>query len=378
MIRLTILLVVIFCSPVLAAPQLSKAEAAEEIKTVTARLAAAREAEMQWEIVNESPRTEQGTVTAGNQEMKCVSIQYGDAAAGDRSLFISMHGGGGTQARVNDQQWRNQIQLYKPEEGFYVAPRAPTNAWNLWHQKHIDLLFSRLIENFVATRGVNPKKVYLLGYSAGGDGVYQLAPRMADWFAAASMMAGHPNNATADGLFNLPFRIYVGGRDSAYKRNQVAEQWGDRLKALQQEHGGFEHKVTIYPELGHWMNRRDAEAIPWMATKERDSWPAHIIWGTSSNRAPRFYWLEGQQSGVVSAKVDGRVISIQCDESQPLTLHLKDKLLNLDQPFSVVVNEVEAWQGKVQRTKTAIEDSLSKRLDPDMAATAILVLFPKK
>ena len=35
---------------------------------------------------------------------------------------------------------------------------------------------------------VDPNRVYLLGYSAGGDGVYQLAPRMADRFAAASMM----------------------------------------------------------------------------------------------------------------------------------------------------------------------------------------------
>jgi poly(3-hydroxybutyrate) depolymerase len=45
-------------------------------------------------------------------------------------------------------------------------------------------------------RGVNPDKVYLLGYPAGGDGVWQLAPRMADRFAAAAMMAGHPNGAS--------------------------------------------------------------------------------------------------------------------------------------------------------------------------------------
>jgi dienelactone hydrolase len=27
---------------------------------------------------------------------------------------------------------------------------------------------------------VNPNKVYVMGYSAGGDGVWRLAPRMAD------------------------------------------------------------------------------------------------------------------------------------------------------------------------------------------------------
>ena len=104
-----------------------------------------------------------------------------------------MHGGGGAPARLNDSQWRNQINLYQPKEGVYLAPRAPTNTWNLWHQGHIDAFFQRIIENSIVFEGVDPNRVYIMGYSAGGDGVYQLAPRMSDRFAAASMMAGHPN-----------------------------------------------------------------------------------------------------------------------------------------------------------------------------------------
>ena len=72
--------------------------------------------------------------------------------------------------------------------------------------------------------GANPDKVYLMGYSAGGDGVYQLAPRMADRFAAASMMAGHPGNASPLGLRNLPFAIFSGADDAAYNRNKVAAE----------------------------------------------------------------------------------------------------------------------------------------------------------
>jgi hypothetical protein len=118
--------------------------------------------------------------------------------------------GGGAPARVNDQQWRNQIRLYQPRAGIYVAPRAPSNTWMLWHEGHIDPLFDELIATYVAARGVDPDRVYLLGYSAGGDGVYQLAPRMADRFAAAAMMAGHPNETLPDGLRNLPFMIFMG------------------------------------------------------------------------------------------------------------------------------------------------------------------------
>ena len=50
---------------------------------------------------------------------------------------------------------------------------------------------------------VDPNRVYIMGYSAGGDGVYQLAPRMADRWAAAAMMAGHPNDASPLGLRNI-------------------------------------------------------------------------------------------------------------------------------------------------------------------------------
>ena len=95
------------------------------------------------------------------------------------SLYISLHGGGGAPKRVNDRQWTNQKRLYRVEEGVYLAPRAPTDTWNMWHQAHIDGLFYRLIENLIVFEDVDPNRVYLLGYSADGDGVYQLAPRMA-------------------------------------------------------------------------------------------------------------------------------------------------------------------------------------------------------
>jgi predicted peptidase len=65
--------------------------------------------------------------------------------------------------------------------------------------------------------------VYILGYSAGGDGIYYLGPRLADYLAAASMMAGHPNNASPLNLRNIGFSIYMGENDSAYDRNIVAK-----------------------------------------------------------------------------------------------------------------------------------------------------------
>ena len=119
-------------------------------------------------------------ITLNGNSLRYTQKVFGSAPKTGRSLWISLHGGGSAPASVNDQQWRNQLQLYQPKEGYYVAPRAPTDSWNMWFKPHITPLFDRLIENFVVKHRVNPDKVYVLGYSAGGDGVYQIGPRMAD------------------------------------------------------------------------------------------------------------------------------------------------------------------------------------------------------
>jgi len=313
-------------------------------------------------------------------KMRFEARVLGDKPAKGHSLWISMHGGGGAPPAVNDSQWQNQINLYTPEEGIYIAPRAPTNTWNLWHEPHIDILFDRLIANLVLSGQVDPNRIYLLGYSAGGDGAYQLAPRMADRFAAAAMMAGHPNDAEPLGLRNLPFAIYMGGKDAAYDRNKVARQWGDKLAELRKaDPEGYPHRVQIYDDLGHWMNGKDAEALPWMSQHTRNPWPKSIVWHQSSVTHNRFYWLAlpndiPTQGQTIRASVDGQIIHIQTNDVNQLTLRLSDTLVDLDQPIGVTINGKRHFAGIVPRTRQAIEQSLAERPDPASAATATLDL----
>lgn len=303
---------------------------------------------------------------------------FGDKPATGRSLFISMHGGGGAPKRVNDSQWRNQIGLYEPKEGVYVAPRAPTDTWNLWHQAHIDPLFVRLIEDMVLFEGVDPDRVYLMGYSAGGDGVYQLAPRMADRFAAASMMAGHPNETEPLGLRNLPFALFMGGKDDAYQRNAVAEKFGKQLDELQKsDPQGYTHLVKIYPNKGHWMDRQDAEGLPWMAQFTRQRWPKKVVWKQDDVTHQNFYWLEvlpeHAKGGVtVTAEVLGQEIRIQGNDVEALTLNLNDKLLDLDLPVKVIWNEQICFEGNAPRTVRSIHAAYTQELFPASPATSKL------
>lgn len=144
----------------------------------------------------------------------------------------------------------------------------------------------------IALEHVNPDRVYLLGYSAGGDGVYQLAPRLADRWAAAAMLAGHPNGVSLLSLRNVPFALQVGANDSAYNRNKVAQEYGDQLAKLRKDDpGGYEHFVKIYPGKGHWMDREDKAALPWMAGFTRNPVPGRVVWKQTGVPHPCSYWL---------------------------------------------------------------------------------------
>ncbi len=330
--------------------------------------------------VERAAEIEAKSITLDGKTMRWLEKTFGEAAEGKRSLWISMHGGGGAPAQVNDQQWQNQIRLYQPEEGIYVAPRAPTDTWNLWHEGHIDPLFVRLIEGMVATRGVDPDRVYLMGYSAGGDGVWQLAPRMADRFAAASMMAGHPNEAKLLGVRNLPFAIFMGENDAAYDRNKIAAAKGEEIKALQEKDpGGYEHLVKIYPGMGHWMELKDAESVPWMAKHTRNAWPKKVVWYQDDVTHDRFYWLEipagsAKKDATITATVDKQTITLEGDVPAGMTVHLTDALVDLDQPVVIVVNGKSVFEGKVLRTIGAMISSLKTRSDVRLTPTASVKL----
>jgi transglutaminase-like putative cysteine protease len=315
----------------------------------------------------------------GDKTMRWLEKTFGDAPADGRSLWISMHGGGGTPAPVNDQQWRNQIRLYQPAEGIYLAPRAPTDNWNLWHEPHIDPMFQRLIENHVLFRGVNPDKVYLMGYSAGGDGVWQLAPRMADRFAAAAMMAGHPNEATLDGLHNLPFALFMGGEDAAYERNRIAAERADELGRLAAANpGAYIHLARIYPGVGHWMELRDAEALPWMAKHRRNPWPRRIIWKQDDVTHERFYWLripgkEAARTGQrITARVEQQQVIVEGDVPPNTEIRLSDSLLDLDRPVALSVNGTKLPETRVRRSAAVLLRTLGERADLSAAAPAVL------
>lgn len=295
---------------------------------------------------------------------------YGEKPADGYALFISLHGGGGAPAELNDSQWENQKRLYHPQNAVYLCPRAITNTWDLHFVPQADAFYRNIIMMAEAMLEVNPNKVYVMGYSAGGDGVWRLAPRMADSWAAASMMAGHPGDVSLVNLRNVPFMMWCGELDSAYERNQRCQERIDEMASLHNnDPEGYINEGHIVKGKSHWMEREDSVAVDWMAQYQRNPYPNKIVWKQEEVVKPHFYWLsaparELKRGMEVIASFEGNTITIDKCDYASLTISLCDKMMDLDRPVKVTYQGKTIFKDKVARQKITMRRTLFMRNDP--------------
>ena len=353
---------------------LTKADAAQAqqllVTDYTAQLKATRAAEVG------ATESSAKTIKIGAVSMKYYRATRGKKPTSGWNLFISMHGGGNADAATNDSQWENQLALvdgYEPKDAVWIAPRAPTDEWNMWFREHLDGLFERLIADLVAFDGVDPNHVYLNGYSAGGDGAYQMGPRMADAWAGVGMSAGHPNDASPLSLRNTAFAIHVGGNDTAYDRNLKGAEWGAKLDALAAgDAGGYLHQWQVHSGKPHWMELADAVSIPFMQAHARNPIPSKVVWRQSGTLRERFYWLAVDPTDVaagseITAIYSGQSIELSAvTKVKRITLRLSDAMLDQDRAVSVKLAGAELFSGVVSRTIAVLYSTLASRGDPSL------------
>jgi len=284
-------------------------------------------------------------------------------------LYFSLHGGGGVADSVNESLWHRHKTLYELKEGILLTPRSPSNTWDMWHQKQVDVLLNRLIQNMITFYDVNPNRIFIMGYSAGGDGVYQLAPRMADRFAAAAMMAGHPNETSPLGLRNIGFTIHMGENDSAYDRNKVALQWKSQLQELKDgDPNAYPHLVTIHENKGHWMGGLDTAGISWMSRFTRNPFPRKVVWKQDDVTHNRFYWLkvtDPSTDDLIVASINDQVIYIEETNVSEVIITLNDHLVDMDENVMVKYLGNEVFNGTVSRNYNTMVSSMEEYGDPE-------------
>ena len=319
-------------------------------------------------IVTRSGEMEDRVIELKDKKIKFDIKHFGEQGEDGWSLFISLHGGGGTTESENNRLWNRHKTLYELEDGILFTPRSPSNTWNMWFQSHVDTFFNRIIQNMIAFHNVDPNKIYIMGRSAGGDGIYQVAPRMADRFAAAAMSAGHPNDSSPLGLRNTAFTIHMGENDSLYNRNDMAVKWGNDLKKLNEEDPeGYRYYIKIYKNKGHWMDNLEASALDWMSDFIRNPYPSKVVWKQGNVLHKRFYWLRNEDPSfgdLIECNIDDQIITVLSSSSSKITIQLNDDLVDMDREITVNYLGRQLFKGFVYRDIDIIKRSIQEYGDP--------------
>ena len=190
------------------------------------------------------------TISCQNgQSLRWYEKIVGSPGTGGYALMICLHGGGQGSSQMNDGQWKDIIPFVEgglKNGTIAVACRGITNTWNLHFVSESFPAITRLIEDYIIFRGVDPNRVYLMGFSAGGDGTYALSVRLPHLLAACSPQGGHPNGQSTINLCNLPIYMAAGEKDSAFKRNQVCI---DYYKQIMGQNGKYLGKYNAKVEV---------------------------------------------------------------------------------------------------------------------------------
>ncbi|MFG2026056.1 prolyl oligopeptidase family serine peptidase [Streptomyces sp. NPDC048825] len=134
-------------------------------------------------------------------------------------LVVTLHGGGEVADNNMTQLTSNRIAVTfaKPERqrrnpAFVLSPQIPLPRpmdgpdGTDWTDAKVQAALTELIDTFVSehSRNVDTARLYLVGLSSGGRGIYSLLAKRPDVFAAALPTAGWGDTASMDRITHIP------------------------------------------------------------------------------------------------------------------------------------------------------------------------------
>lgn len=324
---------------------------------------------------------ESGEITIGDITMKHYFEKIGDPDENGYPLYIALRGGGVNTMEIVEEQYEVMQYYYTNviNSGLYIVPRCFIGNHDEHFRPESFLFYDRMIEDAIAFYNADPNRIYIIGFSSGGNGVYQIAPRMADRFAAANTSAGYPFSIRVGNLYNLPLCIQMGENDSNSDRNKSAAIYDGLLNDAAKEYGGgyihttyihsggthnefwddrntYEQPVYTGDEVANWLEDPDGAevtyantcAVEWLRQYVRDPYPERIVWDTDVSaglrRSQAFYWLD--RDGALShnhivasySKDDNSVTIEECDAAYgTLKVYLNPQMLDVYHEVNVEI-----------------------------------------
>lgn len=367
------------------------------------------------------------TITINRTKMKVQTKVVGKAPADGYPVFLVYHGGGyDPSGSTNESQWSGMADRYTATRvpAIYISIRSVSDNESSGQIFSTDIswpFYDRIIEDCILYMDADPNKVYIVGYSAGGNGVYQIAPIITDRLASATMTAGHPEGIDLTNLYNLPFYLNVGELDNAYSRNTITVEYSVKLDELAVKYGGGyahwcfvhagkEHGVvgdnatspqTVVKDLDAWYNAykkngalasasrntttANTDAATLMTAHTRNPLPERIVYNVTTAKKPQrgidsFYWLSTTLgSGVLDVSFDKETNTFSFQRtlrmrSGEVTIYLSEDMVDVFSTVKVITKSGRVLEYTPEISEDVLRETTAERGDPNYQFCAKITL----
>jgi len=278
-------------------------------------------------------------------------------------LILSLHGAGGNGPMEINFQWGSHLSKWK---GFVAAPSGqPPGAQ--WFPEQEPFVLAVLRDVFQKAN-IDANRVYVNGFSNGGNGAWYYAEVHPQLFAAmCTRGGGNPRSDLLQNLFRVPTYVVHGENDTVIKVDH------DRRDAGKLKEMGFNVVYAEFKGGGHKpFNEENPKILDFFRKHPRDPYTPQLKFRVPGRKPFRYLWLEIPE-GVgsnIEAEVKGNEIAI--DGASRVVLWLSDGLVDLDQEVVVRLDSEEAFRGIVPRKLTDLVADLQARFDRTAPAFARL------
>ncbi len=142
-----------------------------------------------------------------------------------------------------------------------LAPQLSIEQEN-WNEDELYLL----LENIISKYKIDPDRIYLTGLSMGGNGVWKLAQKYPNYFAAIAPISGWGDVSQVCKLKEIPVSVFHGDRDAVVPPKNSIDMV-ERLKLCSKN-----ITFTLYKDTGHdaWSSTyHSPEFYHWLLKQKR-------------------------------------------------------------------------------------------------------------
>ncbi len=293
-------------------------------------------------------------------------------------LLVYLHGGGhgGTKHPGhldNEMAWGwgfHRSRMITSTSAACIPRCISDTALNAWILDTDIEALSQTLDAYLRSFPVDGNRIYLMGTSMGGYGVWKAGAIEADRFAAiASLAAGcaEKKKTALENLASTSFGVFIGSKDR--KRLKEAERGKAVLESL-----GITPQWTVYEGSGHALpDTAYGDVDAFFRTHKRDPYPAQLRWHPQVSWKKRFYHLriDKPQAGMsVNCDCSANAINITSDKVNALSIYLNDTLVNVDEIVTVTWNGTDVYKDIPGRHLGVLLESLQERSDASQYYTA--------